>query len=98
MGWATASVQVTGPTTANVTFSTDVCATAEYVYRSADGTDTGRHAASGWPRPDPCYTDHLAQLGSWTPALRSGTTYTVTVNVIGTNNATATWTGTFTTA
>jgi len=85
-------------TAATVTFTTDVCATADFVYRSADGTDTGEWVGTGYPGVDPCFTSHQAQLGVWTPPLKPKTAYSVLVTVAGPNGVKVTWTGTFTTS
>ena len=90
------SAAATGSTTAVVTFSTNVCAVAEYVARADNGTDTNRHATPGYPGGE-CVTSHRAELGTWTKALRPGTAYSVAVNVISEHGTTASATVTFTT-
>jgi hypothetical protein len=85
-----AAVTVTSSTTATVSFTTTVCAAADYQYSSADGTSTGRHSSTGYPSPATCYTDHQALLGTWTPALKPATAYTVNITVVAQGGSRAT--------
>jgi hypothetical protein len=85
-------------TAASVAFTTDVCASADFVYKSADGTDAGEWVGTGYPKAQPCFTDHHAELGVWTPALHPKTAYSLLVTVVTPNGDQATWTATFTTS
>lgn len=62
-------------TTARVSFRSSACVTAVFSYAAADGVAT---QLSGGAR---CATDHTLLLGTVTPSLRPGTTYTVVITV-----------------
>jgi hypothetical protein len=85
-------------TSASVAFTTDVCASADFVYKSADGTDSGEWVGTGYPKGQPCFTDHHAELGVWTSPLHPKTAYSLLVTVVTPNGDQSTWTGTFTTS
>jgi hypothetical protein len=89
---------VTGTTTAKVSFTTNVCAVAQYVYSATNGSDSGSHASAGYPATAECTTDHHALLGTWTPPLKAATAYTVTVTVIAQDGTRASIQRSFTTS
>lgn len=62
-------------TTARVSFQSSSCVTAVFSYAAADGVAT---QVNGGAR---CATNHTLLLGTVTPKLRPGTTYTVVITV-----------------